>query len=100
MRRLLPLALLMPFAPAADASCAQTILVPNILTTRDTHLPSDGGVLVGYTSAFQDPEPAGSDPSDATKWTATAGKATITLTRTALAPGLSVYRPPASVDAF
>lgn len=73
---------------------------PTVLTRRDTKLPADGGVLVGYSFAMDDRENGnGPDPSDV-KWTATDGKTKITLTRTPLAPGLSVYRPPANVTAF
>src|SRR2546430_1863099 len=99
-RSLLAVVLLAQLAPAASASCAQSQLVPEILTTRVTHLPADGGVLVGYSSTMNDAEPSSGDPSNATKWTATAGTKTIALTRVSLAPGLSVYRPPATTDAF
>jgi len=75
--RLLALVLLVPFAPSAEATCAQSMLVPDIATTRDTHLPADGGVLVGFTYATSNAEPSGSDPSEATRWTATSGKKTI-----------------------
>lgn len=100
MRKLLLLALL-TLAPApVDASCMQASLTPVVLTRRDTNLPADGGVLVGYTYATGDNrEDSGPDPSDV-KWTATAGKTKIELVRTQLAPGLSVYRPAATVTAF
>jgi hypothetical protein len=98
--RLVALALLVPFAPTAHADCMRVELTPKILTTRDTHLPADGGVLVGYANTTGDPEPTGKDPSDATKWTASTDKKTVALTHTLLAPGLSVYKPPADVGSF
>jgi hypothetical protein len=79
----------------------QEEITPNVLTRRDLKLPADGGVLIGYTFATNSNafEKSGSDPSDVT-WTATSGKTNVVLTRTSLAPGLSVYRPPANVTAF
>jgi hypothetical protein len=100
MRKLLFLVALTLLPTPADASCAYVGMMPNLLTRRDTKLPADGGVLVGYTYGNDnDGEAGGADPSDV-KWTATNGKAKVTLTRTELAPGLSVYRPPANVSAF
>jgi hypothetical protein len=100
MRKLLLLVALSLLPTPVEASCAQASLMPQVLTRRDTKLPADGGVLVGYAYATgADREDSGPDPSDV-KWTATAGKAKVTLTRTPLAPGLSVYRPPANVSAF
>jgi hypothetical protein len=99
MRHVLLLALLLEARPAA-ASCMQASLAPVVLTRRDTKLPADGGVLVGYTYATgEDREVTGPDPSDVT-WTAIAGKKTVVLARTQLAPGLSVYRPAAGVTGF
>ena len=76
--------------------------MPQLFTRRDQHLPVDGGVLVGfkYTTESKEYEPTASkDPSDVT-WTASDHKKPVTMTRTALAPGLSVYRPPAAATAF
>ncbi|MEP6861929.1 MAG: hypothetical protein ABJE66_14980 [Deltaproteobacteria bacterium] len=100
MRKLLFLVALTLLPTPADASCAYVGMTPNVLTRRDTKLPADGGVLVGYTYGNDnDGEASGADPSDV-KWSATNGKAKVTLTRTELAPGLSVYRPPVTVSAF
>jgi hypothetical protein len=101
MRKLLLLVALTLLPTPADASCAYVGMIPNVLTRRDTKLPADGGVLVGYAYGNDDDGgPRGSaDPSDV-KWTATNGKAKVALTRTELAPGLSVYRPAANVRAF
>lgn len=100
MRKLLLLVALTLLPTPADASCAFVGMIPNVLTRRDTKLPADGGVLVGWTSGNDnDGEPSSADPSEV-QWTATNGKAKVKLTRTQLAPGLSVYRPPANVTAF
>lgn len=100
MRKLLLLVALALLPSPADASCAYVGMTPLVLTRRDTKLPADGGVLVGYDYGNdEDGAHGGSDPSDV-KWTATNGKATVALVRTQLAPGLSVYRPPANVGAF
>jgi hypothetical protein len=100
MRKLLFLVALALLPDPADASCAYVGMEPVVLTRRDTKLPADGGVLVGYTHGNDhDDDGGGTDPSDV-KWTATNGKAKVTLTRTQLAPGLSVYRPAANVSAF
>ena len=80
-------------SPAADAKCARNVAVPVILTTRDTKLPDDGGVLVGWQPSFDDPSAAMTgDPTDQPTWTATDGKTKLVLTRVALAPGLSMYK--------
>ena len=90
MRKLLFLVALTLLPTPADASCAFVGMTPNVLTRRDTKLPADGGVLVGYTYGNDnDGEASGADPSDV-KWTATSGKAKVTLTRTELAPGLKL----------
>lgn len=92
-RHLLLLAFVLEARPAA-ASCMQIELAPDLLTTRDTKLPADGGVLVGYTFRSHDLEATGSDPSDV-KW-----KASAKLARTQLAPGLSVYKTTAAHFTF
>ena len=100
MRKLLLLVALTVLPTPADASCAYVGMSPIVLTRRETKLPADGGVLVGYWyNNDNDIESGGSDPSDV-KWIATNGKAKVTLTRTQLAPGLSVYRPAANISAF
>ena len=93
MHRFTLLLALLPHA--ADAKCAWSIAVPDILTTRDTKLPDDGGILVGWKQETGDIEDGRgqADPSDAQGWTATAGKTKVALTRTSLAPGLSVFKP-------
>jgi len=93
MRHLLLLALVLEARPAA-ASCMQAELNPLLLTRRDTHVPADGGVLVGYTYVTSDFERTGPDPSDV-KW-----KATAKVARTQLAPGLSVYKTDAAAFTF
>lgn len=76
---------------------------PQLLTLRDTRVPADGGIVVGYgyTSNADELEQTNSaDPSDVA-WTARdAKKQPVALTRTMLAPGLSVLRPAAAVAAF
>lgn len=86
--------------PAADAAakCARTEQRPVVLTTRDTKLPDDGGILVGWqTETYSDANdhvPYDKDPTDQPTWTAQDGaNKPVALTRTALAPGLSVYVP-------
>lgn len=93
MRHLLLLALALEARPAA-ASCMRAELNPLLLTRRDTHLPADGGVLVGYTFTTSDLERTGPDPSDV-KW-----KTTAKVVRTQLAPGLSVYKTDAAAFTF
>jgi hypothetical protein len=100
MKFLLLLLALLP--QPVDASCMRAELMPQLFTRRDQHLPVDGGVLVGfkYTTESKEFEPtASNDPSDVT-WTASEHKKSLTMTRTALAPGLSVYRPPADATTF
>lgn len=79
--------LLVAASHVAEASCAFVPLVPALMTRRDTHVPADGGILVGYGAG--EIEQTGDDPSDV-RWTASNG---VTLVRTSLAPGLSVYKP-------
>jgi len=99
MKSLLLLLTLLP--QPVDASCMRTEFIPVLMTLRDTKLPADGGFLVGfgYSTKTEDLEQTGTDPSDV-KWTARDRKHPIALTRTALAPGLSVYRPTDGVTAF
>jgi hypothetical protein len=102
MRHLLMLLLLTADLRLADATCARAEMKPVLATTRDTHIPADGGFVVGYgyTTDYNDFESTKSpDPSDVT-WTAIEGKKPVALTRTALAPGLSVYRPADGVTSF
>lgn len=93
-----------------EAKCARTEARPALLTTRDTKLPDDGGILVGWVNGVYgddddddhhyDHVPADKDPSDQPGWKATDGaKKRVALTRTALAPGLSVYKPAAGTGA-
>lgn len=84
--RLLLLAALVAQTHAAAASCAQVVMKGSVLTRRDTHVPADGGVLVGYGFGEPDIPGAGPDPSEL-KF-ATKAK----LERVQLAPGLSVYK--------
>lgn len=97
---LLHAALLTP--STANASCAIPSYGGLVLTTRNTNLPADGGILVGWTYDQKAmPTPSG-DASDQPTWRVVASKknvknkAKIKLTRVALAPGLSVYRPAAA----
>lgn len=81
-------------APTAlQAKCAMPMFKPVVLTTRDTTLPADGGILVGWQSDYDVGSARDKDPSEQPTWTATAGKAAVALKRVSLAPGLSVYRP-------
>ncbi|HEY0254808.1 MAG TPA: hypothetical protein VGC41_24950, partial [Kofleriaceae bacterium] len=85
--RMLLVAALLANAHASYASCAYVGMKANVLTRRDTHVPQDGGVLVGFTYGNDDVlPPNGPDPSNV-KF-ATKAK----LERTQLAPGLSVYK--------
>jgi hypothetical protein len=99
MKSLLVLLTLVP--QPVDASCMHAEFIPALLTRRETKLPADGGMLVGfgYSTNSENFEQTGPDPSDV-KWTAASGKKPIALTRTALAPGLSVYRTADGVTAF
>jgi hypothetical protein len=103
MRLSIALLAALSLAPSGSshASCARAEFVPTVLTTRDPHLPGDGGVLVGYgySTDHKLPEETGPDPSDV-RWTAADGKKPIALTRVALAPGLSMYKPAAGTTAL
>jgi hypothetical protein len=84
-------------SPPIEAKCARNVAVPVILTTRDTELPDDGGVLVGWDASMDDATgEMSADPSDQPTWTATESQpksqTKLALTRVALAPGLSVYK--------
>ena len=102
MRHLLVLAGLATAHPVA-ANCMRVELEPRLLTLRETKVPADGGILVGnaYTTDVARMEKTRSeDPSDV-MWTARDAKLRpVALTRTSLAPGLSVLRPPASAPGF
>jgi hypothetical protein len=66
----------------------------DVLTLRDTQVPPDGGILVGWTrSNTADATPG--DASNQPDWTIVPGKSMthLKLNRTSLAPGLSMYRP-------
>jgi hypothetical protein len=100
MKSLLLLLTLLP--QPVDASCMRAEIMPQLFTRRDQHLPVDGGVLVGFKYTTESTEyeaTASNDPSDVT-WTASDHKKLVTMTRIALAPGLSVYRPPTTATAF
>jgi hypothetical protein len=101
MKSLLLLSLVTLLPQPVDASCMRAEFIPALLTRRETKLPGDGGVLVGFgfSTKSEDFEQTGTDPSDV-KWTARDRKHPIALTRTALAPGLSVYRPADGVTDF
>ncbi len=105
MRLLLSLVLLASahLAPEAAASCARMEMKAVLLTNRDTRVPVDGGVLVGYgytTNSEELETTEGRDPS-AVKWTASDAKnRPVALTRTQLAPGLSVLQPADTATSF
>ncbi|GEM_PF-3381971 len=105
MRLLIPLVVLasVHIAPEAAASCAHTAMKAVVLTNRDTHVPADGGVLVGYdytTDSEEFEHTEGPEPT-AVKWTARDAKnKPVALTRTQLAPGLSVLRPADTATSF
>ena len=89
MRTLLCLTLIALTPQTAEPSCMQAELTSQVLTRRDTRLPSDGGVLVGYTYA------TGNDVDRDDTWTGSVG-----MTRVQLAPGLSMFRPASSATSF
>jgi hypothetical protein len=89
MRTLLCLTLIALTPHTAEPSCMQAQLTSQVLTRRDTRLPIDGGVLVGYTYA------TGNDIDRDDTWTGS-----VALTRVQLAPGLSVFRPAAKATSF
>lgn len=97
----LNVALLVP--STANASCAMPSYGGLVLTTRSTVLPPDGGILVGWTYDPKATPTASGDASDQPTWRVIANKKNvkdktkIKLTRVALAPGLSVYKPAAAV---
>lgn len=103
MLHLLLLAAVLAAAHPAAASCMRLEIKPQLLTLRDTRVPADGGIVVGYDYTSSDNEvekTRSADPSDVA-WTARdAKKQPVTLTRTMLAPGLSVLRPAADAGAF
>jgi hypothetical protein len=78
----------------AGAKCARTEQRPKVLTTRDTKLPDDGGILVGWENeVYSDAsDHVKGDPSNQPDWAAFDRKTKLVLTRVSLAPGLSVYR--------
>jgi hypothetical protein len=82
-------------APALDvaAKCARTELVPVVLTKADTSMKMDGGVVVGWESSMDYDGPQDGDPSVQPKWTGQLAGKDIELTRTTLAPGLTLYAP-------
>jgi hypothetical protein len=90
--------------PIADAACVPPDYQPVVLTTRDTQIPIDGGILVGWRypgSISATTERISGDVTDQPAWKVKAGNAKpAALTRLALAPGLSVYLPPAGKGAF
>jgi hypothetical protein len=90
-------------SPAADACCMQQPRAAVLLTTRDTKVPDDGGVLVGwrYGGVPRDTDDQYGDTSNQPTWKVKIGKAKpVALTRVSLAPGLSVYKPPAGKGDF
>lgn len=103
MRHLVLLAAVLGAAHPAAASCMRLESKPQLLTLRDTRVPVDGGIVVGYgytSSADEAAQTKSADPSDVA-WTARdAKKQPVSLTRTMLAPGLSVLRPPADAGSF
>ena len=78
---------------AVQAKCAMPRFKAVVLTTRDTKLPVDGGILVGWQADYDGGMDRDKDPSEQPTWTTTAGKTKVPLTRVSIAPGLSVYRP-------
>src|SRR5450432_2576152 len=82
MRTFLCLTLIALTAHTAEPSCMQAMLTSQVLTRRDTRLPIDGGVLVGYTYA------TGNDIDSDETWTGS-----VAMTRVQLAPGLSMFHP-------
>jgi len=101
MRHLLLLAVIAVSHPAHAKCSRQDIMQPNLLTRRDTRVPADGGIVVGYAYNRGDNEVEKTrtdDPSDVL-WTARDVKRKpVALARTSLAPGLSVFRPAATTD--
>ncbi len=79
----------------AVADCAMPAYAGDVLTTRVTKLPADGGILVGWKYDAQATKTASGDASDQATWTISNGKANgnLKLKRVSLAPGLSVYQP-------
>ncbi|HPH66110.1 MAG TPA: hypothetical protein PLF40_10215 [Kofleriaceae bacterium] len=79
----------------AVADCAMPAYAGDVLTTRVTKLPADGGILVGWKYDAHATTPASGDASDQPTWTISNGKANanLKLKRVSLAPGLSVYQP-------
>lgn len=78
------------------AKCAMTALAAAVLTPPNAKLPADGGVLVGFDHEVDRDysKPAShDDPSNQPTW-----KWSASVTRTSLAPGLSVYKPAAGTS--
>ncbi len=90
-------------SPVADACCIQQTRSASVLTTRDTKVPDDGGILVGWHSGgvTRDGDEQYGDISNQPSWKVKIGKAAaVGVTRVSLAPGLTVYMPPAGKGEF
>ena len=91
-------------SPTADACCMMQPRSGVVLTTRDTALPDDGGILVGWRYGGGSPtenDDYSLDSSNQPSWKVQVGKAKpVGLKRVSLAPGLSVYSPPAGKADF
>lgn len=85
-------------SPDAHAKCAMTGLSPEVKTAHDATLPADGAIVVAATS-----EPNGAtDPGDVAEqkeWKLRVGKAEHAPVIELVAPGLALYRWPASATA-
>ncbi|MCX5742774.1 MAG: hypothetical protein NT062_09785 [Proteobacteria bacterium] len=78
--------------PAALAKCAMQELVAQLITPTTGKLPADGGILVGFAHATNGDDEL-TDPLAKPTWKFTSGGKPVDVTRVALAPGLTVYRP-------
>lgn len=91
-------------SPSADACCIMQPRSAVVLTTRDTKLPNDGGILVGWRYGGGSPMEADDESADSSNqptWKVKRSKTkSIGLKRVSLAPGLSVYMPTAGKGGF
>lgn len=81
-------------APApARAKCAMPILEAQVLTHAGDPIPTDGGVLVGWTTSTDWEKPRRADDPALGGWKLAWRKRAVPTRVTSLAPGLAVYAP-------
>jgi hypothetical protein len=90
--------LVLTLAPAADAKCRAIPLSPVVLTPDHATLVVDGGIVVGAQSDPQREDMPEGDVVVQKGWRIKAGKDRVEPKIDSIAPGLAVYRLPATGD--